>query len=91
MTIEFDDKGKFYTDIIHKEAVQATIMTASHKISGLIYVRPDQRMKDELDLNERFMAVTDATIYTLQGEIACKCDFIAIQRSQIIWVIPEKG
>lgn len=89
MTIEYDDKGKFYTDLIHKEPVPATIMTTTNKVSGLIYVRPDQRIKDELDLDVKFLAVTDATVFTMQGEIAYQCGFIAIQRSQIVWVIPE--
>jgi len=91
MTIEFDDKGKFYTDLIKKEPVQATIMTTTHKVLGSIYVRPDQRIKDELDHDTKFLAVTDATVYTLQGEIAYQCEFMAIQRSQIVWVIPEIG
>ena len=89
MTIEFDDKGKFYTDLIKKNAVSAIIMTSTHKVNGIIHVRPDQRIKDELDLHENFLAVTDATVYTVQGELVYRSRFIAIQRSQIIWVIPE--
>lgn len=89
MTFEFDDKGKFYTDIIKKESVPATIMTVTHKITGLIYVRPDQRIKDELDVNENFLAITDATVYSLQGNVIAHCGFMAVQRNQIVWVIPE--
>lgn len=91
MTIEFDEKGKFYTDLIKKEPVHATIMTTTNKVSGLIYVRPDQRIKDELDLDIKFLAVTNAIVYSLQGTLEVECDFIAIQRSQIVWVIPEIG
>jgi hypothetical protein len=90
MTFEFDDKGKFYTDMIKKNAIKAVLMTPTHRINGVIYVRPDQRIKDELNLDEKFLAVTDAVVYTLRGEIAYNADFMAIQRSQIIWVIPEK-
>jgi len=89
VTIEFDDKGKFYTDLIKKNAVSAIIMTSTHNVNGIIHVRPDQRIKDELDLHENFLAVTDATVYTVQGELVYRSRFIAIQRSQIIWVIPE--
>jgi hypothetical protein len=88
MTIEYDDKGKFYTDLIKKDAVEAIIMTTTHQIKGVIYIRPDQRMKDELDSNESFLAVTNATVYSEQGEIIQQSDFIAIQRAQIVWVIP---
>ena len=49
MTIQFDDKGKFYTDLIEKESIPVTIMTVTNKIMGEIHVRPDQRIKDELD------------------------------------------
>jgi hypothetical protein len=89
MTIEFDDKGKFYTDVITKVVIPATIVTIAHRITGLIHVRPEQRMKDELDKDEKFMAVTDATVYSMQGEILQKCDFLAIQRSQIIYVVQD--
>jgi uncharacterized membrane protein affecting hemolysin expression len=89
MTFEFDDKGKFYTDMIKKESVQATIMTVTHKITGEIYVRPDQRIKDELDNDEKFLAVTDATVYSLQGLVIAHCGFLAVQRNQIVWVIPD--
>ena len=89
MTFEFDDKGKFYTDMINKEPVPATVMTVTHKITGVIYVRPDQRIKDELDINEQFLAITDATVYSMQGDVITHCGFIAIQRNQIVWVIPD--
>jgi hypothetical protein len=89
MTIEFDNKGKFYTDLIKKNAVRAVIMTTAHKIIGVIYVRPDQRIKDELDQDEKFLAVTDANIFSLADEEVYQTSFIAIQRSQIVWVIPE--
>jgi len=89
MTIEFDDKGKFYTDLVKKESVPATIMTVTHKITGEIYVRPDQRIKDELDFDEKFLAITDATVYSLQGDVIAHCGFMAVQRNQIVWVIPD--
>ena len=89
MTFEFDDKGKFYTDLIKKDSVPATVMTVTHKITGIIYVRPDQRIKDELDVDEKFLAITDATVYSKDGEVVAHCGFIAVQRNQIVWVIPD--
>jgi hypothetical protein len=89
MTFEFDDKGKFYTDLIKKESVPATIMTVTHKITGTIYVRPDQRIKDELDLDEKFLAITDATVFSPNGDVVAHCGFIAVHRYQIVWVIPD--
>ena len=34
MTIHFDEKGKFYTDVISKNPVPSTIQTSNHKIEG---------------------------------------------------------
>jgi len=89
MTIEYDDKGKFYTDVISKSAFTTIIQTATQRIHGNIHVRRDQRLKDELDVDEKFLAVTDATVYTFDGQILYRCKFISIQRAQIVWVIPE--
>jgi len=89
MTIEFDDKGKFFTDVITKVAVPAIIQTVTQRMHGNIHVRPDQRLKDELDSNEKFLAVTDATVYSFDGQVLYQCKFVGIQRTQIVWVIPE--
>ena len=90
MTIEFDDKGKFYTDIISKVAVPAMIQTIKQRIHGMVYVNPHKRFRDEMDIGERFIAVTSATIFGDTGEIQYETDFMTISRDQIIWVIPEE-
>ena len=90
MTIEFDEKGKFYTDIISKIAVPATIQTVKHRIQGMVHISPHGRFKDELDRVERFLAVTAATVFNDTGEILHESDFITVSREQIIWVIPDE-
>ena len=89
MTIEFDDNGKFYTDILSKTPFPVTIQTRTHRIHGNIHVRQDQRLKDELDLPEKFIAVTNAVIYLPDGHILYKANFLAVQRDEIIWVVPD--
>ncbi len=91
MSIEFDPKGKFFTDIITKEAVSALVQTTTHLLRGHIHVRQDARLKDELDLEEPFLAVTDAKILAADGQtVLYDTGFVAVQRSQIIWVIAER-
>ena len=90
MTIEFDEKGKFFTDVVHKIPVPATIQTSSQLVRGNVHVRQGERMKDELDRNEPFLAVTSATILGADGQVLFKVPFLAVNRSQIVWVLPDQ-
>ena len=90
MAMNFDEKGKFFTEIVSKEAVFARIQTTTHFIEGEIHVRPGSRIKDELDIQEPFLAVTNANVYRPNGELAFKTKFIAVRRELIVWITTEK-
>ena len=89
MSLEFNEKGKYFTDIISKVAVPAVIQTVMHRIEGSVHIRLDERVKDELDRNELFLAVTNAKIFGLDGTVLYETDFMTVSRSQIVWVIPS--
>jgi hypothetical protein len=89
MTIEYDEKGKRFTDIVTKRTVYATIQTTSHLMRGHVHVRRDQRIKDELDLDENFLAITDVVVLAADGQELFQAPFLAINRSHIVWVLPE--
>ncbi|MGC1376501.1 MAG: hypothetical protein WA821_09765 [Anaerolineales bacterium] len=89
MSIEFNDKGKYFTDVISKVAIPAIIQTVIHRIEGFIHVRVDERVKNELDRSEAFLAVTDAKVFAPDGSVLYQVAFISIARSQIVWVIPS--
>jgi hypothetical protein len=91
MTFEYDEKGKIFTDIVSKVAVPATIQTTTHLIRGHVHVRRDQRIKDELDINESFLAVTDVSVLGPDGQTLFQAPFLAVRRSHIIWVLPEQN
>lgn len=88
MTVEYDEKGKFYTDVVTKVSIPAVIQTTTHLIRGFVHVRQGERLKNELEGNERFTAVTDAVVYDKDGTIAFKGPFLAVHREQIVWVMP---
>jgi hypothetical protein len=90
MTIEYDEKGKIFTDIVSKVAVQAMIQTTTHMIRGNVHVRRDQRIKDELDINENFLALTQVSVLGPDGQTLFQAPFLAVRRSHIVWVIPEQ-
>jgi hypothetical protein len=89
-TIEYDEKGKYYTDVVTKVALPATIQTANQLIRGFVYVRHGQRIKDELDNEEAFIAVTTASILDADGKVQFEAPFIAVRREQIVWVMPDE-
>jgi len=91
MSVEYDDKGKYFTNVISKHPVPVLIQTTRHLIRGKIHIRPEERVKDELDLPELFLAITEASILDADGKEAYHSDFLAVLRTQIIWVMPDEG
>lgn len=91
MSVEYDDKGKFFTNVISKHTVSVLIQTTRHLIRGKIHIRPEERIKDELDLPEPFLAVTEASLLDADGKELYHTDFLAVLRTQIIWVMPDDG
>ena len=90
MTIEYDEKGKIFTEVISKIPIQATVQTTTHLLRGQLHVRRNQRIKDELDANENFIALTDVSVLGPDGQTLFQAPFMAVRRSHIIWVIPEQ-
>ena len=89
MSIEYDEKGKIFTDIVSKIAIHATVQTTTHMMRGRIHVRKDQRIKDELDGHKGFLALTDVSVLGPDGQTLFQAPFLALRRTHIIWVIPE--
>ena len=91
MSIEYDEKGKIFTDIVSKVAVQATVQTTTHRMRGRLHVRRNQRIKDELNENENFLALTEVSVLGPDEQTLFQAPFIAVRRSHIVWVIPEQN
>jgi hypothetical protein len=90
MSYDYDDKGKIFTDHVSKVAIYATIQTTTHLIRGRIHVRRDQRIIDELDLDENFLAITDVSVLGTDGQVLFQSPFLALRRTHIVWVVPEQ-
>jgi hypothetical protein len=92
MVVGFEDeKGKIFTEVVTKIPVPVMMQTTTQRVLGNIHIRPDQRLKDELDLDLPFLAVTEASILDTDGKIIYRADFLAVRRDQIVWVMPEDG
>ncbi len=89
MLPSYDEKGKIFTQVISKKPVQVTIQTSHHLIHGKIHIRPNDRLKDELNQSEKFIAITDAAISNLQGTFLYRSKFLTLNIDHIIWMIPD--
>ena len=47
--------------------VPVVIQTATHLVRGLVHVREGERLKNELERDEAFLAVTNASVYGAGG------------------------
>jgi hypothetical protein len=90
MVTQYDDKGKIFTQVISKEPVLVSIQTTKNLIRGIIHVRRDSRIKDELNSQEKFVAVTDVTVFNSQDEELYRCEFLVLNVEQIVFVVPEE-
>ena len=88
MTIEYDDKGKVFTDVVSKVAIPAIVQTTQQLIRGNVHVHRDERLKDELDRDELFLAMTDVSVVGADDQVIHEARFLAVRRAQIIWVMP---
>jgi hypothetical protein len=68
MDVRIDSHGKYFSQRVAKESVAALIRTTDHLIVGYVYIRPDYRLKDELNSDAgRMIAVTEARVYNEEG------------------------
>lgn len=89
MSSQFDEKGKIFTYVISKMPVMVTIQTVTQKIHGEIYVKRDERIKDELDQTEHFLAVTNAVILSSEDQVLYQTKFLVVNLEHIVWILPD--
>ena len=84
-----DEKGKVFTPRIRTASVEVDIVTMHGVVHGFVHVKPDQRIKDELNhQGERFLAVTGATLRGHLDASPREVGFVAVNKSHIITVVP---
>jgi hypothetical protein len=85
---EYDERGKIFTRVVNKVPVSVIIQTTVQLIHGKVHIKPEERLSDELNLEENFLPVTNAVIYNLEGKILYQANFLSINRAQVIWILP---
>ena len=89
MAAQYDEKGKYFTDVVSKVAIPAIVQTVVQKIEGSIHIRENERLSDELIRDDPFLPMTAVRVFDQAGRMQYESDFISIRRSQIIWIMPR--
>ncbi|MCH7662877.1 MAG: hypothetical protein IH859_03295 [Chloroflexi bacterium] len=91
MSIKYDEKGNHYTEISSMDKLSVIIQTSSSFIAGFVHVRPNERVIDCLNQEDRFIAVTEAKVYDQSGEVALyQTNFLALNQEHIQWLMPKE-
>jgi hypothetical protein len=90
MDLRVDEKGKFYTSRVAKDTLIACIRLHDSIIVGNIYIRPEQRLKDNLnDDSSRFLPITNARVYDSSGnELLYRSSLLLIAYDHIMTLSP---
>jgi hypothetical protein len=90
MKHQIDEKGKVFTDYVSKDPIQVIIQTATNRITGMFHVTHGVRIKDELNEQGPFLAITEVAVFDRKGEVEeYSSAFLALHRDSIIWLIPQ--
>ena len=91
MTIDTPKKERGFRPLVNTTQYPVIIQTANHRIQGNLHARENERIKDVLNSTESFIALTQVQILDIHGTLELRrSDFIAINRTQIVWVIEAK-
>lgn len=90
MISNFDEKGKVFTQVVTKKPISVTIQTSNQLIKGKIHIRPEDRVKDELNRKDLYIAVTDATVFSSEGKALYHSGFLSVNTEQIVWLMPDE-
>lgn len=88
MVTQYDDKGKIFTQVISKRPVSVIVQTSQQRLRGTLHVRPSERIIDELNMPQNFVALTDGQILNPDGSVLHEFAFLSVNVEHIIWVIP---
>lgn len=90
MVTQYDEKGKIFTQVISKKPVPVIVQTTQHTIRGTLHVRPSERIIDELNTSIQFIAITEASVLDLQGNLVYKSNFLTLNKEHVVWIIPDE-
>jgi hypothetical protein len=90
MITHFDDKGKIFTDVVQKVPVLVTVQLPAQQVHGILHIRSEKRIKEEMNDPETFLALTQVDVYSSDGgQFMFSTNFLAVNKSHIQWIVAD--
>ena len=87
--MQIDEKGKYFTARVTKHGVSIVAATRDGIVRGILHLAQDNRLKDELNNDERFVAITQAEVWdAAQVKQLSSSPVLILNKEHIIWVVP---
>ena len=90
MGIEYDEKGKIFTNVVTKRSIPILAQIPGQRVRGNLHVSPESRITDAMNAPDEFVAITDASILGETGEVQYRSKLLILNRASILWLIPEE-
>lgn len=85
------EKQPGFRPVIATVKFPVIIQTTYNQIHGNLHARENERIKDVLNANEIFIAITNVQIFNADGTSEQrKSEFLAINRTHVVWIIERK-
>ncbi len=91
MDYRIDEKGKIYSKHVTKRSVAVVLRVEETIISGTVHLTLDNRLKDELNSGETFIAITSAKLADANsGRTLHESEVVLINKNRITWIYPSE-
>lgn len=89
MQTQVDEKGKYYTDHVTKRGMSVVAAMRGAVVRGVVHLALDNRLKDEMNNAERFIAITKAQVWDAdENRLQYQADVLIVNKEQIVWIFP---
>jgi hypothetical protein len=88
MQTHVDDKGKYFTNRVTTRGMPVILSLNGTQIRGELHLKLENRLKDELNGEEQFIAITHAQVMT-NGNQQYETNLIVVNKNHIDWIFPS--
>ncbi len=91
MDFRVDEKGKLYTQHVNKRSISVVARVEENIVHGNVHLTLDNRLKDELNNGEDYVAITQARVMELGCELPLySTDVLIVNKQRIVWIFPRE-